>query len=379
MNSEVLSDVAKIIMGQSPPSSTYNSICNGLPFFQGKADFGEMYPTPRVYCSEPNRVSEPGDILITVRAPVGPTNINPVQSCIGRGLAAIRASKAVDRNYLLYFLRFYEPELAKAGTGSTFAAISREDLETVKIPLPPLTDQRRIANILSRADRLRRLRRGGDALTGSLLQSVFLEMFGDPVRNSKGWERAIIDDVLSLSQYGTSNKSNSDKRGYPVLGMTNITYDGKLELEPLSYVEISAKELRELRLEKGDIIFNRTNSTELVGKTTFWNHDFDAVIASYLVKLKLKKNVLPEYFVTFLNMPYYKHLFQERCKKAIGQSNISPTLLREFPMLIPPLPEQERFAAIVRRVESLRRKQAESARQAEELFQSLLAQSFKTA
>lgn len=93
MNYEVLSDVAKIIMGQSPPSSTYNSTGKGLPFFQGKTDFGEMYPTPRVYCTEPNRIAEPGDILITVRAPVGPTNINFVQSCIGRGLAAIRVFK----------------------------------------------------------------------------------------------------------------------------------------------------------------------------------------------------------------------------------------------------------------------------------------------
>jgi len=377
MSYEVLSDVAKIIMGQSPPSSTYNSIGEGLPFFQGKTDFGEMYPTPRVYCSEPNRIAEPGDILITVRAPVGPTNINVVQSCIGRGLAAIRASKSIDRDYLLYFLRFYEPELAKAGTGSTFSAISCEDLETVKIPLPPLTEQRRIADLLSRTDRLRRLRRFGDTLSASLLQSVFLEMFGDLANNSKGSERAIIDDVLSLSQYGTSNKSNSEKRGYPILGMTNITYDGRLKLEPLSYVELSDKEFRELRLEKGDIIFNRTNSTDLVGKTTFWNYDFDAVIASYLVKLKLKKNVLPEYFVAFLNMPYYKHLFQERCKKAIGQSNISPTLLREFPMLIPPLSKQEQFAAVVWRVESLRRRQSESARQGEGLFQSLLDEAFR--
>jgi len=241
---------------------------------------------------------------------------------------------------------------------------------------PPLPEQRRIAGLLGRADHLRRLRRYADSLSASLLQSVFLEMFGDPASNPKGCDKGIIDDVLSLSQYGTSNKSNYEKRGYPVLGMTNITLDGRLELEPLSYVEISEKEFRELRLERGDIIFNRTNSTELVGKTTFWNHDFDAVIASYLVKLKLKKNVLPEYFVAFLNMPYYKHLFQERCKKAIGQSNISPTLLREFPVMIPPLSEQERFAQVVRRVEALRRRQAESARQGDGLFQSLLHQAF---
>jgi len=376
MNYAVLSDVAKIIMGQSPPSSTYNTKGEGLPFFQGKADFGDLYPTPRVYCSEPNRIAEPGDILITVRAPVGPTNLNRVGSCIGRGLSAIRVGSRLDRDYLLYFLRFYEPELAKAGTGSTFAAISRDDLENIKLPLPPLAEQKRIAGLLSRADRLRRLRRYARGLSDTYLQSVFVEMFGDPARNPKGWERAFIDDIVAFSQYGTSNKSNSEKRGYPVLGMVNITYDGRLDLESLAYVELSDKEFKDLRLERGDIIFNRTNSTELVGKTAYWNFDFDAVIASYLVKLKLKNNVLPDFFVALLNSPYYKNLFQERCKKAVGQSNVSPTLLKEFPVINPPLTEQERFAGVVHRYECLRAQQVESERQAEMLFQSLLARAF---
>ena len=130
-----------------------------------------------------NQVELPsGDILISVRAPVGPTNISKERSAIGRGLSVIRVGEKLDRDFLLYFLRFYEPELAKAGTGSTFAAIAREDLETIKISLPPFPKQCRIADLLSRADRLRRLRRVGDELSDSLLQSVFLEMFGDPAQ-----------------------------------------------------------------------------------------------------------------------------------------------------------------------------------------------------
>ena len=376
MKYELLADVAKVIMGQSPPSSTYNTVGEGLPFYQGKTDFGDMYPAPRVYCTEPSRVAEAGDILISVRAPVGPTNISQEKSAIGRGLSVIRAGEKLDRDFLLYFLRFYEPELAKAGTGSTFAAIAREDLETIKIPLPPLTEQKRIASLLARADRLRSLRRTAHELGESLLQSVFLEMFGDPKTNSKNWDMCIIDDVVAFSQYGTSEKSNSEKRGYPVLGMANITYEGRIDLEKLSYVELSDKEFADLKLERGDVIFNRTNSTELVGKTAFWNYDFDVVIASCLVKLKLKKDVLPEYFVALLNTPHYKRLFQERCKKAVGQSNISPTLLKEFPMIVPPLPLQEEFARIAARVESLRGRMSEAGRQVNGLFESLLAQSF---
>jgi len=178
-----LSNVAKIIMGQSPPSSTYNKVGDGLPFFQGKADFGDMFPTPRVYCSAPKRIAEPDDILITVRAPVGPTNINCERSAIGRGLSAIRVGENLNRDYLLYFLRFYEPQLAKEGTGSTFTAISRKNLENIKIPLPPLAEQKRIAAQLAKADRLRQLRRYASQLGESYLQSVFLEMFGGAVLN----------------------------------------------------------------------------------------------------------------------------------------------------------------------------------------------------
>jgi type I restriction enzyme S subunit len=130
-------------------------------------------------------------------------------------------------------------------------------------------------------------------------------------------------------------------------------------------------------LVPGDIIFNRTNSTELVGKTAHWNREMDAVLASYLVRLKLNEGILPDYFTALLNSRYYKRLFQERCKKAVGQSSISPTLLKEFPMPIPPLPLQEQFAHVVHKFERLRTQQCEAERQAEHLFQALLHRAFR--
>jgi type I restriction enzyme S subunit len=158
--------------------------------------------------------------------------------------------------------------------------------------------------------------------------------------------------------------------------MANITYGGQLDLSSLSYVEISPSEFQELRLEPGDLIFNRTNSTELVGKTACWTQRFDAVLASYLVKLKLKSSLLPEYMVGLFNTAYYKRLFQQRCRQAIGQSNISPTLLREFPCFFPPLKLQEKYARIVNRVDRLTVQQREAMRQAEHLFQTLLHRAF---
>jgi len=140
-----LNDVCTIIMGQSPPGNTYRKTPNGLPFFQGKADFGLLHPIARTWCILPTRIAKPGDILLSVRAPVGPTNVADVECCIGRGLAAIRPNDQADRDFILLALKFRETALVKLGSGSTFEAIRRDDLINLEIPLPPLTEQRRIA------------------------------------------------------------------------------------------------------------------------------------------------------------------------------------------------------------------------------------------
>lgn len=140
-----LGEVCEIIMGQSPPGDTYNKSGEGLPFFQGKLDFGEMYPTVSFWCTQPQKIAEPGDVLISVRAPVGPTNLCNQKSCIGRGLAAIRSRNNGESLLVLYFLRFIEKAISEIGQGSTFGAIRRSDIEAISFPFLPLTTQQRIA------------------------------------------------------------------------------------------------------------------------------------------------------------------------------------------------------------------------------------------
>lgn len=138
-----LSVYVGVIMGQSPPSSAYNETGEGLPFYQGKAQFGRLYPTATDWCTEPTKIGEPEDVVISVRAPVGPTNMLRERSCIGRGLASLR-SLGGDQMHLLYTLRAVERDLAAMGVGSTFAAISKSDLDDFRIPVPPLGEQKRI-------------------------------------------------------------------------------------------------------------------------------------------------------------------------------------------------------------------------------------------
>lgn len=130
-----------VVLGQSPASSSYNEEGNGEPFFQGKTEFGALYPTVRKWCTEPKKFAEKDSILVSVRAPVGPTNIAPFDCAIGRGLAALQPLAGCNTKYFLYLMRNFEKQLAALGTGTTFEAISGDVLKNFQIPLAPVAEQ----------------------------------------------------------------------------------------------------------------------------------------------------------------------------------------------------------------------------------------------
>jgi type I restriction enzyme S subunit len=135
----------EMIMGQSPPSEFYNKEKNGLPFLQGNADFGPINPTPQIYCSSPIKIAKKSDVLISVRAPVGEVNIAKEDYCIGRGLGAIRSKKEVNHEFLFYCLLNSKQQLDSISGGSTFKAVTKNQLEKFRISLPPIHEQKKIA------------------------------------------------------------------------------------------------------------------------------------------------------------------------------------------------------------------------------------------
>jgi type I restriction enzyme S subunit len=165
--SQRLGDLALVTMGQSPPGSSYNRSGHGMPFFQGKAEFGTKHPTVRQWTTAGTKFAQPGDILMSVRAPVGPTNIADTICVIGRGLASIRAGERLDQAYLIWFLKHVEASIQARGKGTTFDAISGNDLRDTVISLPPLDEQRRIVEILDQS--LSRL----DSTTASVSHKKF--------------------------------------------------------------------------------------------------------------------------------------------------------------------------------------------------------------
>lgn len=373
-----LADVANIVMGQSPPGNTYNDQSVGLPFFQGKAEFGDVSPIAVKWCSSPTRIAEAGDILISVRAPVGPTNVAAEQCCIGRGLAAIRPfPNELDRDYLLYFFKHLEPDLSSKGQGSTFSAINKKELYGIQVPILPLSEQHRIVDILKRADGIRRLRKQAQDTARQLIPELFIDMFGDPTTNPKGWPIGTIGDCITQAQYGTSKKAHEHDSGLPIIRMGNVLTNGDLDLQNLKYVELDEKDQAKYQLETGDILFNRTNSKDLVGKTGMWKGDFEAVAASYFIVARTDRNkILPTYLWIYMNTPYMKRRLFDTARGAIGQSNINAKELKALAIPIPPIELQERFEVRLEGIQSITVQQEAAQDSAESSFQSLLHRAF---
>ena len=167
----------EIIMGQSPPGTSYNKAGKGMPFFQGKKEFGEKYPSIEQWTTEPSKIAFPNDILISVRAPVGAINMTNIDCCIGRGLASIRCNKEISKDFVYSFLKLKEKEIENLGNGSTFKAITSKQLRDIKIPIPPLLIQQKFTNIVEQVEKMKeeikKTKNNSEELFDSLMQKAF--------------------------------------------------------------------------------------------------------------------------------------------------------------------------------------------------------------
>ena len=373
-----LADVCDIIAGQSPPSSTYNQEGNGVPFFQGKADFGETYPTVRYWCNSPKKMSKPDDILFSVRAPVGPTNINNINACIGRGLAAIRCSN-IQRNYLLHYLRGNEDKIASLGTGSTFKAITIGTLKELKIPLPPLDQQKKIAAILDAADAYRQKTKALIEKYDELKQSLFLDMFGD----SSIFEHKLISEIASDKKYSLSSGpfgSNLTSKHYTESGIiilrgTNVT-SGTLDLSNVKYVsEEKATELKRSELKPGDVVVVAVGSS---GKALRIPDNLNrAIMSQNFNKISPNKKIVTSLYLEFcFNSQLVQNQFKREMTDTV-RTFLSLTKIKGVSIPVPPLELQNQFADRVKAIEAQKAQAQASLAQAEDLFNSLLQRAFK--
>ena len=349
MEYKTLKDIAKITMGQSPDSSSYNNEKDGLPFFQGNADFGELYPNERFWCNAPKKVAMPGDILISVRAPIGALNYAKGKSCIGRGLAAITIENIVERNYIFYLLKARNNYLNSMGTGSTFKAIGKNVLEEILIPQISREEQQKCVNMMDLLGSIIRERQSQLGKFDEIIKARFVEMFGDPIKNQKGWDIVTIGDIVTDVRYGTS-KPAVDGGKYSYLRMNNLTADGHLDLNDMKYIDISEDEIEKYIVRKGDVLFNRTNSIDLVGKTVVFDLSENMVIAGYIIRVRFNERLLPEVFAQYMNLEALKDILRSMAKGAVNQANINAQELQSIKVYVPDIKLQEHFVDIKEQV-----------------------------
>lgn len=289
-----LLDVCTIIAGQSPESKYYNTDGNGIPFFQGKADFGELYPTIRVYCSQPTKIAEKDDILLSVRAPVGPTNLAPCKVCIGRGLTAIRPNETLNLKYLLFYFRFFEAQLQQKGTGTTFKAITQDTIKNLEIPVPSLPEQERIAarieELFSELDKSVETLKKTKAQLAVYRQAVLKEAFeGIEEKISFG---EIIDSRLGKMLDKTKNI------GTPRHYLRNINVRWfSFDLSDMLEMKIADDEIEKYSINKNDLVICEGGEP---GRCAVWDKDYSIFYQKALHRVRFTDGSNPKFYMFYL-------------------------------------------------------------------------------
>ena len=373
-----LSDISTIIMGQSPNSDTYNEIGEGVPFFQGKADFGRVNPKVRMYCSKPTKLAEVSDILMSVRAPVGDVNIANEQCCIGRGLCAIRGSIDINNKFLYYYLITMKEELNSKATGSTFKAINKSILEEVTIPNISIDKQNNIVKVLDKAQELIDKRREQIEDLDKLIKSQFVEMFGDPVSNPKGWKCDELKNVtLKITDGKHGDCENEENSGYYFISAKDIN-DRKICTE--NSRQITKNDFDETNkrtmLQSGDIVIVNTGAT--IGKTAIAtsedvskNLTFQKSVAIVTVDTEKLLSEFLEQYIIFDRDRIYNNA------SGSAQKNWLLSQMRSYKIILPPVELQNRFVNFVKEVDKLKFEMVKSLKELEDNFSSLMQKAFK--
>ena len=373
-----IGDLLKIQNGFAFESERFNDAKRGLPIIRIR-DLARSY-SETFYDGEHETAYEvkDGDFLIGMDGEFRCYRWHGGKALLNQRVCRLQSfDPALNSSYVFYGINRHLSEIEANTSFVTVKHLSSKQIAQIKMPVPPPAEQERIVKLLDETDAMQRLRAQADLCTTTLIPALFHEMFGDPSTNSKNWPLQPVGELIEACDYGTSQKANEDRRGVPVLRMGNVTTEGLLDLEDLKTVELTENELVKQRLQAGDVLFNRTNSRELVGKTGMWDGRFEAVAASYFIRVRFHSDIEhPQHFTTFMNLPFMKRKLADMARGAVGQANINSKELKSIIVPVPPLVLQKEFAQRVKEIRELEAGQATSRTRLDALFQSMLHRAF---
>ena len=378
MDYVMLKDVCSINMGQSPDSNSYNDEGIGVPFFQGNADFGKRYPVTRKWCSAPTKMAASEDILISVRAPIGAMNYAKEDCCIGRGLAALTPNKAkVSPEFIFWLLKGKNAELNSKGTGSTFKAIGRKVLEETLVPNLPLEKQLEYSEILERVYGVIQARKEELQKLDELIKARFVEMFGNPVANDRGWNTLPLENACKSivdCPHSTPSYTNEDT-GFMCI-RTSIVKKNKILWDDIEYIpeDEFVKRIQRKKPEVGDIVYTREGA--ILGIAAIIDRDCNVALGqrSMLLSPDIDK-CTSEFVCVAMN----SDSFLDNVLKGVSGSaspHINVGDIKAFRMIMPPVELQKQFSDFVKQVDKSKVAVQKALDETQKLFDSLMQRYF---
>ena len=266
----------------------------------------------------------------------------------------VKNKNELDILYLSYFLKSknFKNQISKLITGSAQLNFGGSHLKKINLFLPELNVQKKVSTLLLLIDNTIKNMQRKISILEQLTKSLFTRMFGDIKTNDKNWEIKKLGEVVQ-TQYGTSKKATSIVGKFPILRMNNITYSGEMDYKDLKYIELSDSEKEKFLLKKGELLFNRTNSKELVGKTGLFNLDIPMAFAGYLIRIKPSNLIHSKFLLFFMNSEFMKKLLYNKAKNIVGMANINAKELEDFSIILPPIELQKKFAERIEKIEKL--------------------------
>ncbi|ECB9848616.1 restriction endonuclease subunit S [Campylobacter jejuni] len=337
-----------------------------------------------------------GDLLVSNSMSFGkPVIVKLQKGAIHDGWLLLKEKINLNKEYFYYLFssNFMYSFLSYQASGSTVKNLNIDKLKQIEIPLPPLKEQERIVGILDESfakidENIKILEQdllNLDELMQSALQKAFNPLKDNAKENYKlpqGWEWKSLGEISNLIQNGfAASKNNEIPSGYVHLRTHNISTDGNLNFDTLIKIKREFIKEKQSFIEKNDILFNNTNSTELVGKTALVTQNYNYAFSNHLTKIKLKNQynskLVVFYFVLLLKNKY----FEKICHQWIGQSGINIDKLKKIQIPLPPLKEQEQIAKhldfVFEKTKALKELYTKELKDYEELKQSLLNKAFK--
>ncbi|AKR12472.1 hypothetical protein AC241_27320 (plasmid) [Bacillus thuringiensis] len=382
-----LSELGEIITGKTPPKTNaenYNS--KDVLFIKpddisvekiNRISKGKSYVSEKG--AETGRLVGKGTILVTCIGIVGKIGIVECERAIFNQQinAIIPNEKIVLGKYLAYLLNSMQRQLQDKANAPIVPILNKTNFSKIKVRIPSLTYQEKVIDLLDGSQTLIQKRQFQITALDELTQSVFLEMFGDPLHNPKRWKKGKIADLTETTQYGTSSKANEGVGEFPILRMNNITYKGGWDFSNLKYIDLDEKEQKKYLVHKGDLLFNRTNSKELVGKTAVYRNDIPYAYAGYLVKLIPNAEANAEFISAYLNSEYGKRILLNKAKSIVGMANINAQELKSIDIYLPPKKSQDDYAYKIQSILKYQEQLKDSLESYNNLYNSLLQRAFK--